>query len=341
MTERSGCDHGPWVDIHAHPGCGFLGGLPRDLPLVQSLGGDRSVEQIGSAAAGEVSVVNASTVADLVVIGPDASGGLRSVRDFEPGEAIADHRRQVRSMSEVQHRDDVTAVLRADDIAATHALGQPGVFLSCEGGDFLDGSASGLDEAYRDGVRAITLVHYRVNELGDIQTEDSVHDGLTSFGSEVVQEMNRLGMIIDLAHATFETTVGALNKSSSPIMVSHSHLAQPGAQHARLLSEEHARLVADAGGIIGAWPSGVALTSLGGYADEICRLIDVVGVDHVAIGTDLDANYRPVLTSYSQFPEVAELLRERGLDNAEVDKVLGGNFVRLFADVEAAASINR
>ena len=87
MTERSGCDHGPWVDIHAHPGCGFLGGLPRDSPLVQSLGGDRSVEQIGSAAAGEVSVVNASTVADLAVIGPTASGGLRAAREFEPGEA--------------------------------------------------------------------------------------------------------------------------------------------------------------------------------------------------------------------------------------------------------------
>lgn len=92
--------------------------------------------------------------------------------------------------------------------------------------------------------------------------------------------------------------------------------------------------------MIGAWPSGVALTSLGGYADEICRLIDAIGIDHVAIGTDLDANYRPVLTSYSQFPEVAALLDERGLDDDDVDKVLGGNFIRLFAAVEGRAGVS-
>ena len=341
VSERSACDHGPWVDIHSHPGCGFLGELPKDQAWVRSMGGDRSVEQVGSAAAGEVSVVNASTVADLAVIGPNATGGLGAFRDFEPGEALADHRRQVRATSAVQRRDDVTAVLHSSDIAATHAQGKPGVFLSCEGGDFLDGSADGLDEAYRDGVRAITLVHYRINELGDIQTEDSVHDGLTPFGCEIVREMNRLGMIIDLAHATFNATVDALNESISPIMVSHSHLASPGAEHARLLTEEHALVVAEAGGIIGAWPSGMALSSLSEYADEICRLIDVVGVDHVAIGTDLDANYRPVLTSYSQFPEVAELLHYRGLDDHEVDKVLGGNFVRLFENVESASRPDR
>jgi membrane dipeptidase len=70
-------------------------------------------------------------------------------------------------------------------------------------------------------------------------------------------------------------------------------------------------------------------------------LIDVVGVDHVAIGTDLDANFRPVLMTYSQFPDVAELLRERGVDGGEVDKVLGGNFIRLFAEIERAADVSR
>ncbi len=95
-------------------------------------------------------------------------------------------------------------------------------------------------------------------------------------------------------------------------------------------------MVADAGGIIGAWPSGVSSSTLGDYVDEICRLIDVVGTGHVAIGTDLDANYRPVLTSYEQFPEVAALLGERGLSGTEIDDVLGGNFVRLFEAVERA-----
>ena len=145
--------------------------------------------------------------------------------------------------------------------------------------------------------------------------------------------MNRLGMIIDLAHATFETTIGALEASVAPIVISHSHLAGPGSDHPRLLTNDHARVVADTGGLVGAWPAGVTATTLAEYVDEICRLVELIGVDHVAIGSDLDANYRPVLTEYSQFNDVASLLADRGLLPVEIDAVLGGNVVRLFRAV--------
>lgn len=336
MSDGLAIDHGPWVDVHSHPGCGFLEGLPSDAPVAKTFGGAASKDRVVDAASGEVAAVNASTVADLMVLGLTAAGP-GAVREFEPGEAVADHRRQIRGVAQLIDRSDVTAVLAASDVFDAHDAGRPGVFLSCEGADFLDGQGEGLAEAYRDGVRAITLVHYRVNELGDIQTEDAFHGGLTPFGAEVVEEMNRLGMIVDLAHATFDATIAALEASKTPLMISHSHLASPGADHPRLLSEEHARVVADGGGIIGAWPSGVVSLTLGDYVEEICRLIEVVGIDHVAIGTDLDANYRPVLTNYSQFPEVAAQLDARGLGSAEIDKVLGGNFLRVFQAVEAAA----
>ncbi len=325
--------HGPWVDVHSHPGCGFLGGLAADHRLVRTFGGDQSAERVPTAADGGVTTVNVSTVADLAVLGSSRTG-LAAVRPFEPGEAAAEHARQIRAVSKILDHQQVMPVLTAGDIAEAHSSGRTGVFVSCEGADFLDGDGTGLASAYVDGVRSITLVHYRVNELGDIQTEESVHGGLTVFGREVVAEMNRLGIIVDLAHATFDATADALDASTAPIMISHSHLAAPGADHPRLLSEQHARMVADAGGIIGAWPSGVSSSTLGDYVDEICRLIDVVGTGHVAIGTDLDANYRPVLTSYEQFPEVAALLGERGLSGTEIDDVLGGNFVRLFEAVE-------
>jgi membrane dipeptidase len=142
------------------------------------------------------------------------------------------------------------------------------------------------------GASSLTLVHYRVNELGDVQTEEPVHGGLSPFGREVVAECNRLAMIVDCAHATFETTVGILEMSIDPVLISHSHLDHVGRHHPRLLSPDHARAVASAGGLIGAWPSGATSTSLGDFADEIVRLADLVGVDHVAIGTDMDANYR-------------------------------------------------
>lgn len=324
--------HGPWVDVHAHPGRCFLGGLPKTSPFVQFLGPEGAITGFRSASNGEVSVVNASTVGDMAVIGPNSSGGLGVFRDFEPGEAAADHARQLVAMNSQLVEGGIRLVLDPSDIEAATEDG-PGVFLSCEGADFLDGSARGLGEAYDQGVRSVTLVHYRINELGDIQTEEAKHGGLTVFGREIVREMNKLGMIVDLAHATFEATAHALEESSMPIMISHSHLASPGAEHPRLLSEEHAKMVAEAGGVIGAWPAGFAQESLADYCEEICRLVEVIGVEHVAIGTDLDANYKPVLTSYEQFPEVAAGLLELGMSVAEIDQVLGGNFIRLFGQV--------
>jgi len=320
MSDHS---HGPWVDVHSHPGRCFLGGLEPTSPFVALLGPDESRERVHSALAGEVAVVNSATVADLAVLGMRPDGGLYASRDFEPGEAVADHDRQLKALSSLLAEDDVVAVLGPDDIDAAANGEEPGVFISCEGGDFLDGRLEGVASAYEYGARSVTLVHYRVNELGDIQTEDTVHRGLTSFGRDVVREMNRLGMIVDLAHATFDVTVGALEESSAPIMISHSHLAKSGADHPRLLSAEHASVVAEAGGLIGAWPAGVVLETLDGYCVEICRLVDVVGIDHVAIGTDL----------YEQFPEVAVCLGDRGMSAAEVDQILGGNFIDLFKSV--------
>ncbi|MEZ5380736.1 MAG: membrane dipeptidase [Microthrixaceae bacterium] len=326
--------HGPWIDIHGHPGRCFLGGLDAGSPLVQLLGGDEAAVRVGSASAGEVSVVAAASVADLAVLGMNDEGGLYAERQFAPGEAAADHGRQLAAIQALAAMHDVELVLGCDDIPGGD-LGRTGVLVTCEGGDFLDGRLEGLEVAYGQGVRSVTLVHYRVNELGDIQTDDAVHGGLTGFGREVVREMNRLGMIVDLAHATFDATVQALEESSAPLMISHSHLAGRGADHPRLLTEEHARVVASAGGLIGAWPTGIVMETLDDFCDEICRLIDLVGLGHVAIGTDLDANYRPVLTSYEQFPEVAAGLARRGMTSTEVDRVLGGNFLDLFGVVEA------
>lgn len=324
--------HGPWIDLHAHPGQCFLGGLADSSPLVRGLGREYSLERIRSASVGEVSVVNASTVADLLVIGVNADGGVGAVRDFEPGEASADHDRQLTALNVLLDEPDLHPVLHPDDIVSD-PTGSTGVFISCEGGDFLEGETSGLQEAYHRGVRSVNLVHYRVNELGDIQTEAAVHGGLTGIGKEAVRVMNALGMIVDLAHATFAATLDALEESSDPVMISHSHLARPGAEHPRLLSVEHAKAVADAGGIVGAWPSGVVLTSLEEYCQEICRMVDAIGIDHVGIGSDLDANYKPVLTKYEQFPEVANQLGVLGMNSGEVDQVLGGNFVRVFNQV--------
>jgi membrane dipeptidase len=323
--------HGPWVDLHGHPGRCFLAGYDDSAPMVQLLGPSTVASSIGQAAVAGVCCANVSTVADLAVLRPKPDGGLGAGREFEAGEARADHDCQMSGL--VDALTDVRQARTADDIRSAHDDGRGSVFIACEGADFLEGELDGLGDVADAGARMITLVHYRINELGDIQTEDPRHGGLTAFGQDVVREMNRLGMIVDLAHATFETTIGALEVSTDPIVISHSHLAGPGADHPRLLSDDHARVVADAGGLVGAWPSGVTSATLSDYVDEICRLVELIGVGHVAIGTDLDANYRPVLTDYEQFGTVASDLVGRGFGHDEVDAVLGGNVVCLFESV--------
>jgi len=232
----------------------------------------------------------------------------------------------------------VQAILEPNDIEATERSEEVGVLLACEGGDFLEGDLARVEEAYEAGVRTIQLVHYRVNELGDIQTEEPQHGGLTAFGGAVVAEMNRLGMLIDLAHAPWSVVSATLERSSAPVMVSHTHLAAGADAHPRLISGEHARAVAEAGGVIGAWPSGVVLESFGEYLDEVVRMVALLGAQHVGIGTDMDGNYRPVMSRFEQYDDLETGLAECGLSDDDVDLVLGGSFVRLFERVVESAT---
>lgn len=308
-------------------------------PLVGLLGRDDVDRALADLKEGAVSLVAFATVADLRVLGVDPQGGIRTVRPFEPGEAARDHARQIAALHAIAARDEVHLVCGPEDVEVARESRRVGMLISCEGADFLDGRPDGMEEAYAAGVRSVTLVHYRVNELGDIQTEEPVHGGLTDVGVEVVREMNRLGVIVDLAHATFAVTKNVLDVSEAPVMISHSHLARGGDAHPRLLQPEHARAVVDHGGLIGAWPAGVALASFDDYLDEILRLVDFLGVGHVAVGTDMDANYRPVVDNYTQYPSIAAGLAERGLADDEVAAVMGGNFLRLFSEVSGRRRI--
>jgi membrane dipeptidase len=325
----------PWIDVHAHPGRCFLAGLDAGDPLVGMLGGPDVAAALSAARDAGLAAVTLSTVADLRVLGPDPVRGLRAVRQFEPGEAYADHRRQLAGIGQLLAGLGVEVAVTPAAIESAWASGHIAVLLACEGGDFLEDRLEALTEARALGASSLTLVHYRVNQIGDVQTEEPVHGGLTGFGREVVAECNRLGMVIDCAHATLATTVGVLEASGQPVMVSHSHLDHADRHHPRLLSPAHARAVADAGGLIGAWPSGVTSTSLADFADEVARLAELVGTGHVAVGTDMDANYRPVLASYPEFAALPGLLADRGLSGTDTGKILGGNALELLRTVTA------
>jgi membrane dipeptidase len=269
-------------------------------------------------------------VADMRLLEMTPTQGLRAARDWVPGEAYADYRRQITELKTLLSNPALTPGLTPADIGAAHRRHKTGAVFAVEGGDFIEQRLDRVHEAFRDGVRAVTLVHYHVNQIGDIQTEAPVHDGLTALGKSIVAEMNRAGIIIDLAHATFAVTKDVLGVSSKPIMVSHTNIATASANHPRLISVEHAKLVAAAGGIIGSWPSGMGQTSFSDYIDSIQRLVDTVGIDHAAIGTDMDANFKPVLRSYRDWGLIPAALLARGMHDEDVAKIMGGNFLRVF-----------
>ncbi|TWP38531.1 dipeptidase [Leekyejoonella antrihumi] len=319
----------PWIDLHAHPGRFFLDGLPDDSALARgNIGGARSDPR--EIVRSGMSVVSFATVSDLQALRATEGGGLTATGSFDVGTAYADHLRQLEAAARAAERIGLQPLRGGADLVGPHG---PRMLLACEGADFLEYDGANLAETYRRGVRSVQLVHYRPNAYGDLQTASAVHDGLSAAGAEVVREMNRLGMIVDLAHATYETTRDAVWVSDQPVMISHSHLAGAGREHPRFVSADHARVVAETGGVIGVWPAGFSLQTLEDYVGEIVRLVEVVGVEHVGVGTDMDANYRPVLTSYGQFAVLRDALSSRGFGAAEVDGVLGGNAEQLIRTV--------
>ncbi|MGE3666867.1 MAG: dipeptidase [Steroidobacteraceae bacterium] len=324
----------PSVDVHSHPGRSFLVGAHPDSFVIRLMRDGFEASRIADMQRAHVTASLFSMVADFPLLSLEG-GGLHAAREFAEGEALRDYQRQLARLRSLVAEGLIRPGLAPGDIRAAHRAGERVAVLCSEGGDFIDDRLERLADAYAAGLRSITLVHYHVNRLGDVQTVAPVHHGLTAFGGDVVREMNRLGMIVDVAHATYETCAGAIEASRAPVMLSHSSLAVGPAPSPRLISKEHARLVAGAGGIIGAWPAGIGSASLADFVGQVLALVDAVGIEHVAIGTDMDANYKPVLTEYADFPVLAAALLTRGMREADVAKVLGGNFLRLFDEVVA------
>jgi len=318
------------VDIHSHPGRFFLKQVSDPTPTMRAFGEPFEAAAVADLNAGNVSAVFFSAVADMRLLEMTPAQGLHAGRDFQAGEAYADYRRQLAEFKTLAANHGLARGLKPADLDAARAQHKTAAMFAVEGGDFIEDNLDRVHEAFNDGVRAITLVHYHVNQIGDIQTEAPVHHGLTALGKSIVAEMNKTGVMIDLAHATFDVTKDVLKISSRPVLVSHTNLLTPATDHPRLISRDHAKLVAAAGGIIGSWPSGIGQATFSDYIDSILRLIDAVQIDHVAIGTDMDANFKPVLRSYRDWSLIPAALLARGLREEDVAKVMGANFLRVF-----------
>ena len=316
------------IDTPAHPGETMRRGLAPTPAAAEAVAHEaRAVAEMRE---GLQAAASFAAVADASVLRPTPAG-MAVDRDLAPGEAMAVYRRQIDDLHAVARTLGLPIIRRPSDLDACAGGKPPGMIVTVEGGDFLAGDPAGLKAARdADDVRIITVVHYRPNELADNQTSPPRFGGLSPAGVAAVKEMARLGIVIDVAHAAETSVRAALTHSAAPLLCSHTHVKTPALDHPRFISRETARAIAEAGGVVGSWPSGIGGTTLSDFVDRIFALTEVVGPAHAAIGTDMDGNFQPTMSSYRQLPLLVSELLRRGYGEANAAGLVGGNFRRLF-----------
>lgn len=204
-----------------------------------------------------------------------------------------------------------------------------GGLMATEGSHALDGSLDNIQNLYDEGFRMMGLQHFFDNKLGG-----SLHGvsqaGLTEFGRDAVKEMNRLGIMIDVAHSSEAVVDEVLALSTSPLLVSHTGV-HGACDSPRNISDDHMQRIASAGGLIGIgyWDGAVCDATPAGVAKSIAYAIKLVGQEFVALGSDYDGA-TSVYFDTSELSVLTEALLTEGLNENEIRAVMGGNQIRFF-----------
>jgi len=267
-------------------------------------------------------------------------------------------------------------------IAETEALALP---LGMENGAGLGGELDNVQHFYERGIRYITLTHGTHNRLGDSSYDDAEPrwGGLSPFGQDVVAEMNRLGIMVDLSHVTDATALDAMEQSAAPVIASHSSCRHFTPGWERNVSDEIIEGIADTGGVVMITfgssflrteyrdqddpvreAMNAHIDSMGwaedsreavvyeqqtrrehpigtvqDVADHIDHAVDLVGTEHVGLGSDFDGVFAlpEGLQDASGYPALVTELLRRGYSDSEVEQILGANLLRVWTEVEATA----
>jgi membrane dipeptidase len=240
-----------------------------------------------------------------------------------------------------ENADQLTLVTTANEIEKAKAEGKVAGILSLEGAEALEGDLAVLRAFYKLGVRNIGLTWNLRNVAADGVDEMRSGSGLTNFGVQLVQEMNRLGIIVDISHLSPTGVRDVLHVSEAPVIASHSN-AYALCPHRRNLTDEQLEGIASKGGVVGVTfvPNFVTenknLTTLKRVLDHIDYMVKTMGLDHVGLGSDFDgfSNAKVQgMEDVTHLPRLTVGLVERGYSEEDVKKILGGNFVRVFREV--------
>jgi membrane dipeptidase len=308
------------VDVHSHGGkTGIISKAPPGNDLADAM------------RAGSLAAACLADVPDWPVLGRTAERALAAIRAPEPGELYRYHVDRLAWMDELVTRHGARRALCAADLEAAHKAGQPAIIADVEGLDFLEMKLERLEEAHRRGIRHVQLVHYTPSDLGDFQTGGVTHQGLTGFGAEVMRACDRLGFVCDVAHATEDMAKQAVKVATKPLLLSHTALLGsramgPTPLTGRQVSPDHARAIAETGGSVGIWHF---FPSLDRYVDGLKEMAEIVGPDHVSIGTD-QFDSRGCLENYTRWVHLLAAMLRGGFTAEEAGQIAGGNYMRIF-----------
>ena len=288
-----------------------------------------------------------------------------------------------------RNSDIVGLALNPKDAYDLEKEGKRAIYIGIENGYPIGNDVSNVEEFYNKGVRYITLVHSSNNDIADSATDPngSEHGGISDLGVEVINEMNRLGIMVDVSHGSDSLFYDAIKYSKAPIIASHSN-ARSVTNHRRNMSDEMLRLIAENGGV-------VQLTMLADYlrenpvneerdnalsalrekanasrnltdeqraklrkslqkiyekypappatvthvVDHIDHIIKIAGIDHVGIGCDFDGGggIQGVFDASEVMNITIEMVK-RGYSESNIEKIWGGNLIRVFEEVQELAA---
>ncbi|MEG6570522.1 dipeptidase [Thermoanaerobacterium thermosaccharolyticum] len=238
----------------------------------------------------------------------------------------------------MEKTDKIKLILSGKDVEEAKNESKIGALLSIEGGEALEGDLALLRMFYKLGVRAMTLTWSLRNDLGDGILGSSDY-GLTSFGKDVIKEMNRLGMIVDVSHLNERGFWDAINICEKPLIASHSD-CKALCRHPRNLSDEQIKAIADKGGVIGInfCPNFLRdddNASIEDVLDHIEHIVNLVGINHVGFGSDFDGIEKTPLglDDVASFPKILDGLKKRGFSDDEINSISHDNFERIIKEI--------
>ena len=277
-----------------------------------------------------------------------------------------------------------------DDLSSLTNKNIVGIALGMENGAPIEGDLSRVEYYYDRGIRYITLTHSKTNHISDSSYDENIQwHGLSEFGKTLIEEMNKVGLMIDISHVNDEAFYQAIELSQVPVIASHSSLRHFTPGFERNVDDVMLNKLAEKGGVLqinfgssfisqrprdymdlmnnflelkfGQSREGVSeevinearkeffsknkypYATLDEVLDHFDRVINLVGVDHVGIGSDYDGvgDTLPIgLKDVSSYPSLIEGFLERGYSREDIDKILGGNLIRVWKEVEEYANRN-